>query len=129
MASTDNKNEVTTEQTKAVPGATLTTISKTGFKPERVTVSIRIPRSLWREIWLVENSPLDGEDPVEPDGLDLEEIEIREIKAIKEMVTTLLPAPEPGDDPYPLVTVEPYTARSEERRVGKECRSRWSPYH
>src|SRR5256886_5230246 len=22
-----------------------------------------------------------------------------------------------------------YTQRSEERRVGKECRSRWSPYH
>ena len=22
-----------------------------------------------------------------------------------------------------------YDARSEERRVGKECRSRWSPYH
>src|SRR5256885_8747005 len=24
---------------------------------------------------------------------------------------------------------ELYPARSEERRVGKECRSRWSPYH
>ena len=24
---------------------------------------------------------------------------------------------------------EPLTTRSEERRVGKECRSRWSPYH
>ena len=23
----------------------------------------------------------------------------------------------------------PYSRRSEERRVGKECRSRWSPYH
>ena len=23
----------------------------------------------------------------------------------------------------------PVTERSEERRVGKECRSRWSPYH
>src|SRR5574343_301325 len=23
----------------------------------------------------------------------------------------------------------PFFARSEERRVGKECRSRWSPYH
>ena len=23
----------------------------------------------------------------------------------------------------------PFTTRSEERRVGKECRSRWSPYH
>ena len=22
-----------------------------------------------------------------------------------------------------------FMARSEERRVGKECRSRWSPYH
>ena len=22
-----------------------------------------------------------------------------------------------------------YIVRSEERRVGKECRSRWSPYH
>ena len=24
---------------------------------------------------------------------------------------------------------DPFTLRSEERRVGKECRSRWSPYH
>ena len=24
---------------------------------------------------------------------------------------------------------KPQTKRSEERRVGKECRSRWSPYH
>ena len=24
---------------------------------------------------------------------------------------------------------DPNLARSEERRVGKECRSRWSPYH
>src|SRR5690554_4168541 len=28
-------------------------------------------------------------------------------------------------DPVPIVNF----ARSEERRVGKECRSRWSPYH
>ena len=25
--------------------------------------------------------------------------------------------------------LEAATTRSEERRVGKECRSRWSPYH
>ena len=30
-----------------------------------------------------------------------------------------------GIDPEDLVA----TSRSEERRVGKECRSRWSPYH
>ena len=29
----------------------------------------------------------------------------------------------------PLPPVDHIAARSEERRVGKECRSRWSPYH
>ena len=28
-----------------------------------------------------------------------------------------------------LLIAELMTMRSEERRVGKECRSRWSPYH
>ena len=28
-----------------------------------------------------------------------------------------------------IVKVHFNTTRSEERRVGKECRSRWSPYH
>ena len=27
------------------------------------------------------------------------------------------------------MSFEAFTERSEERRVGKECRSRWSPYH
>ena len=27
------------------------------------------------------------------------------------------------------IKLEKYQLRSEERRVGKECRSRWSPYH
>ena len=35
--------------------------------------------------------------------------------------------------PHPLAptgsVIEGILARSEERRVGKECRSRWSPYH
>ena len=29
----------------------------------------------------------------------------------------------------PLTYEPPSARRSEERRVGKECRSRWSPYH
>ena len=32
------------------------------------------------------------------------------------------------DDQYAIVYMLRST-RSEERRVGKECRSRWSPYH
>ena len=33
-----------------------------------------------------------------------------------------------GQDEF-LDRVHKFTGRSEERRVGKECRSRWSPYH
>ena len=34
-----------------------------------------------------------------------------------------------GEGEYLLDKVEIVSDRSEERRVGKECRSRWSPYH
>src|SRR5256885_11933409 len=34
-----------------------------------------------------------------------------------------------GDEKNPDLTRKLLAARSEERRVGKECRSRWSPYH
>jgi len=34
---------------------------------------------------------------------------------------------EAGGVPLPFNTIA--VSRSEERRVGKECRSRWSPYH
>ena len=30
---------------------------------------------------------------------------------------------------YEIVLADAIARRSEERRVGKECRSRWSPYH
>src|SRR3989454_10314175 len=35
----------------------------------------------------------------------------------------------PGDTPNGAAAIAGQAGRSEERRVGKECRSRWSPYH
>ena len=34
-----------------------------------------------------------------------------------------------GQHIWQLLPLSPTGYRSEERRVGKECRSRWSPYH
>src|SRR2546426_5805616 len=34
-----------------------------------------------------------------------------------------------GRRTQPLKSRQYHSSRSEERRVGKECRSRWSPYH
>ena len=43
---------------------------------------------------------------------------------------TVPPAVEPQQTPAASIPPQGYPqARSEERRVGKECRSRWSPYH
>ena len=33
------------------------------------------------------------------------------------------------DEAYSVLGLNVNYVRSEERRVGKECRSRWSPYH
>src|SRR3712207_9132722 len=35
----------------------------------------------------------------------------------------------PANDDLPEAAARSDATRSEERRVGKECRSRWSPYH
>src|SRR2546427_10767641 len=47
------------------------------------------------------------------------------------LTTTVTPAAGGSRDPAPgcVWIAMPVGVRSEERRVGKECRSRWSPYH
>src|SRR5258706_93416 len=47
--------------------------------------------------------------------------------AIEEVDDDFMPYAGNGDGPEPRAC--PVRGRSEERRVGKECRSRWSPYH
>jgi flagellar M-ring protein FliF len=93
-----------------LPGATQTTIQKFGLVPERVTASIRIPRSIFRTIWMAENPPAAGGAPLEPGQEQLDAIELRETQAIEDMVAALLPSPPPGVASYPLVTVSPYTS-------------------
>src|SRR3989440_4074763 len=55
--------------------------------------------------------------------------------AMKPSPSTLCPTPSaasaavPKRDVYRVSHMYTTESRSEERRVGKECRSRWSPYH
>ena len=51
-------------------------------------------------------------------------------KAVSEVVRQFLAANQQGTHSTKNRAEVAYsTRRSEERRVGKECRSRWSPYH
>ena len=49
-------------------------------------------------------------------------------EVFRSIVVSRLPAVA-GRPPILQVLVGFWNGRSEERRVGKECRSRWSPYH
>src|SRR5690554_1473421 len=52
------------------------------------------------------------------------------IKAILNLVKPVTGKVLFNNQPYKKVQKQiSYVPRSEERRVGKECRSRWSPYH
>ena len=60
------------------------------------------------------------------DLLEFAQGELRREKAINNIRILELGAnPPQGKSPHLIVVI----GRSEERRVGKECRSRWSPYH
>jgi len=53
-----------------------------------------------------------------------DEAEVKRVAA--ELASNLTP---PGAGDFGLEIIDGTVDRSEERRVGKECRSRWSPYH
>ena len=58
---------------------------------------------------------------IQDNGITIEEVLNRELsKLLQEDIKS-----SPHTDGFRLRT----STRSEERRVGKECRSRWSPYH
>src|SRR5258706_918547 len=66
-----------------------------------------------------EQAPLPKEEAKPPE--DVAEVALREPEP---------PKPEPpAEEKPPTATPSVAMVRSEERRVGKECRSRWSPYH
>ena len=62
------------------------------------------------------------------DQVAQEKVQVTEEKVINVGVLQLLSHPA-LDSIYKGMVEELAAERSEERRVGKECRSRWSPYH
>src|SRR2546427_7289155 len=56
-----------------------------------------------------------------PTDLELSAIHARQVRAVRSGVMVV--------EPSLRAVLAKFNSRSEERRVGKECRSRWSPYH
>ena len=62
-------------------------------------------------------------------GLRLDENTISQVESIISAANAAASEPLTRDAAVPAPRVVLLEDRSEERRVGKECRSRWSPYH
>ena len=60
-------------------------------------------------------------------GLSGERLRMVRVGAVAAVVGDVARRPAPTEAKLRAYTT--LLARSEERRVGKECRSRWSPYH
>src|SRR2546427_2885466 len=82
----------------------------------------------------VDAAPVHDSRPVE-DVKPAEDVKPKRVESTKAAAAPR-PAPLPTAPVAPSVAAPPAPApapapapRSEERRVGKECRSRWSPYH
>src|SRR5947207_13076570 len=61
-------------------------------------------------------------------GLDGEYVFQITRKIFRPELLARIGASQPGRDAHNVASLA-YTSRSEERRVGKECRARWSPSH
>src|SRR2546426_9417347 len=93
-----------------------------GASSERQCSAGRLPPRLWTEILT--------DKPLEPPTAYREGVTLRWLWGDRKRLLYILagrPAGYPGT--YPSIAQGMREVRSEERRVGKECRSRWSPYH
>src|SRR5260370_41748763 len=95
-------------------------------------------KATWTNGQIVLDSPVDWPEglrlSIEPDQSQTEASGVGDEGAMtpEEIARTLAAQVEPlemTDEERAAWEAERQDRRSEERRVGKECRSRWSPYH
>lgn len=75
-----------------------------GLTPQRVTVTVGIPASYFKKVWLERNPPEPGAPPKTPEQKDLDPIRTQVLASIVKQVATLLPKPDGAGDASDLVT-------------------------
>ena len=94
------------EKVDSVVGGKIAETERAGLIPEKVKVSIGIPRSFYLKLWQTRHPPVDGEEPVAMTDTDLLELETETSKRVEEIVSTLIPKVEKGEDIYKFIVVE-----------------------
>src|SRR3712207_9450756 len=80
--------------------------------------------STWRKLWV---ALAEAEKEL---GLEIQEEQIQQMRENIDHIDYALASQKEKEFRHDVMAhVHTFGTRSEERRVGKECRSRWSPYH
>lgn len=102
------EEEKSEQQTfNAVP-AKRTTKETAGLTPDRVKVTVGIPASYFKKVWLEQNPPEAGAQPKTPDAKDLDKIRAQVLASATKQVANLLPKPEGVSDTTELVAVNEF---------------------
>jgi flagellar M-ring protein FliF len=112
VASSGGPDSTTTERRenqRSVTGVTRSVTEKIPFVPTAMGVSIGIPRSYFLRVWKQRNADEAGQVAKTPGAAELKTIEDEIVKDIEVSVNSLLPKVPQGVDPFPRVTVTPYT--------------------
>jgi flagellar M-ring protein FliF len=103
-AAETSRTETSTLQ-RNVPGIKQTDIHSSGLQERLVTVSIAVPRTLFKKIWRQKNPVVEGEEDKQPEQSELKAIE-NEIKTnIQSAAVMLIPKAPLGEDTFPRVEV------------------------
>lgn len=100
----ESESETEREVVSAVSGEQ-TEKEKIGLTPTRVSVTVGIPSSYFKQVWRERNPTPEGQEPQEPDQAALDKIRQEETSKIRTHVAGLLPPAEDVDEPTELVTV------------------------
>ncbi|MCA9269617.1 MAG: hypothetical protein KDA41_14145 [Planctomycetales bacterium] len=104
----ESTTDESTENVERIGGHERVVRSTAPLVPTKVTAAIGVPSSYYVQIWK-ERNPDAAVDPAkQPDEVALRAIEGEVTKKIQEMVVNLLPKMPPGEDKYPLISVQTF---------------------
>jgi flagellar M-ring protein FliF len=105
MGGTKEEDTGKKSETTSVPSGKQTDTVKVGMTPIMEKASIGIPSGYFKKAWLLENPPVAGQEPKDPDAAALAQIRTNIIDKVKKQVAILLTPPEGNTDPTSLVEV------------------------
>ena len=99
-----SRTETNTTQ-QNLPGIQQTDTTSSGLQERFVTVSIEVPRSLFKKIWHQKNPVPEGQEAKQPEQTALDAIENDVVTNIESAVVMLIPKAPAGESSFPRVQV------------------------